>query len=261
MNRIVVLMYHALYEDARGLDAIAAEDRPYAVSTRAFARQLDMLRDAAVPVIDPAQLETGKTPGSGVILTFDDGHASNAELALPLLAERGLTAAFFVTTGFIGQRPGYCSWEQLRTLSRAGMLVGGHGHTHRFLSDLDAPLLHEELQRSHTLLQDGLHKAIAQMSFPGGRYNAAVLRDGLSCGFHIFHGSGVGTLRPHSALTGLPLPRIAVRQGMTDTVFLDYALARSSRILRARSLDLAKGLAKNIIGNERYHQLYAKIKS
>ena len=261
MNRVVVLMYHALYDNARGLDAIIPEDRPYAVSTADFARQLDMLRDAAVPVIDPARLETGKTGGAGVILTFDDGHASNAELALPLLAERGLKAAFFVTTGFIGQRPGYCSWEQLRTLSRAGMLIGGHGHTHRFLSDLDAPLLHEELQRSHTLLQDGLRQTVAQMSFPGGRYNSAVLHAGLSCGFHIFHSSTIGALRPHTALTGQPLPRIAIRQGMADALFLDYALARSTRILRARGLDLAKGLAKNIIGNERYHQLYAKIKS
>ncbi len=261
MNRVVVLMYHALYADAQGLDAIAAEDRPYAISTRVFARQLDLLRDASIPVLDPAQLEAGQTGGSGVIITFDDGHASNAELALPLLTERGMTAAFFVTTGFIGQRPGYCSWEQVRTLARAGMLVGGHGHTHRFLSDLPAPQMHDELRQSHALLRNALHQPVMQMSFPGGRHHVAVLQAGLSCGFQVFHGSEVGMLRPHTPLSGQPLPRIAVRRGMRDAVFLDYALARPGRMLLARGLARAKALAKHIIGNERYHQLYAKIKS
>ena len=38
-------------------------------------------------------------PGPGVILTFDDGYREHAELVGPLLAARGLTASFYVSTG------------------------------------------------------------------------------------------------------------------------------------------------------------------
>jgi peptidoglycan/xylan/chitin deacetylase (PgdA/CDA1 family) len=36
-----------------------------------------------------------------VAITFDDGYADNAELALPILARQGLTASFFVATSFL----------------------------------------------------------------------------------------------------------------------------------------------------------------
>ena len=260
MNRVVVLMYHALYENARGLDAIAPEDRPYAVSTADFARQLDMLRDAAIPVIDPARLETGKTGGAGVILTFDDGHASNAELALPLLAERGLAAAFFVTTGFIGQRPGYCSWEQLRTLSRAGILIGGHGHTHRFLSDLAPSEQDFEFSTSRKLLEENLKQPVKQMSFPGGRFNTPCILRAQAAGFSLLYGSEIGTLQAHMTLKSTPQPRIAIRARMTDPAFMAYAQARFSRMFVAQIISALKTTTKHVIGNEFYHRLYSQIK-
>lgn len=40
-------------------------------------------------------------PGNSVVLTFDDGYASNYELAYPLLREYHLPATVFVTTGFL----------------------------------------------------------------------------------------------------------------------------------------------------------------
>ncbi len=43
----------------------------------------------------------GTLPARAVAITFDDGYADNAELALPILKREGLAATFFVATGFL----------------------------------------------------------------------------------------------------------------------------------------------------------------
>ncbi|HJS21859.1 MAG TPA: polysaccharide deacetylase family protein [Steroidobacteraceae bacterium] len=43
----------------------------------------------------------GTLPARAVAITFDDGYADNAELALPILKREALTATFFVATGFL----------------------------------------------------------------------------------------------------------------------------------------------------------------
>jgi len=53
-------------------------------------------------------------------ITFDDGHGSNFEYALPMLESQNLKAHFFITAGWTGSRPGYMGWEELRALRSAG---------------------------------------------------------------------------------------------------------------------------------------------
>src|SRR5215470_1265483 len=56
-------------------------------------------------------------------ITFDDGHVSNFEVALPVLEKCGLKATFFVTVGRVGIHPRTMRWEQLRTLVDRGHSV------------------------------------------------------------------------------------------------------------------------------------------
>jgi len=50
----------------------------------------------------------GRIPSRAMAITFDDGYADNEELAAPILRRLGMTATFFVSTGFLG---GGCMWN------------------------------------------------------------------------------------------------------------------------------------------------------
>lgn len=46
-------------------------------------------------------LARGNLPSRALVITFDDGYADNAEVALPILQRCGLSASFFVSSGFL----------------------------------------------------------------------------------------------------------------------------------------------------------------
>lgn len=47
------------------------------------------------------RLADGSLPERALCITFDDGYADNHDLALPLLQAHGLTATFFIATGYL----------------------------------------------------------------------------------------------------------------------------------------------------------------
>lgn len=46
-------------------------------------------------------LQHGTLPPRALAITFDDGYADNQEVALPLLVKHGMTATFFIASGFL----------------------------------------------------------------------------------------------------------------------------------------------------------------
>lgn len=54
------------------------------------------------------QLLEGTLPERALSITFDDGYRDNAEVALPVLQAHGLTAMFFVATGYLDDD---CMWN------------------------------------------------------------------------------------------------------------------------------------------------------
>jgi peptidoglycan/xylan/chitin deacetylase (PgdA/CDA1 family) len=70
-----------------------------------FAAEMDLIKDVFnVLTLGDAvdRLGAGALPPRALSITFDDGYANNLHLAAPILAARGLSATFFVATGFIG---------------------------------------------------------------------------------------------------------------------------------------------------------------
>jgi peptidoglycan/xylan/chitin deacetylase (PgdA/CDA1 family) len=69
-----------------------------------FAAQMDLLRElfTVVPLGEALdRLAQGSLPPRAVSITFDDGYANNCEIAAPILAERGMSATFFIATGYL----------------------------------------------------------------------------------------------------------------------------------------------------------------
>jgi peptidoglycan/xylan/chitin deacetylase (PgdA/CDA1 family) len=104
----VILMYHRV--------AAPAHD-PYglAVHPDRFAAHVEHLRrlGSTVPVEDVV----GRGSRRRVAVTFDDGYVDNATVAAPMLADAGLPATWFITSGALGSRRFW--WDRL-----AGALLG-----------------------------------------------------------------------------------------------------------------------------------------
>jgi peptidoglycan/xylan/chitin deacetylase (PgdA/CDA1 family) len=109
-----------------------------------------------------------------VRITFDDGNASDVELGLPALVQRGLTATFFVVAGRLGT-PGFVDDTQVRELAAAGMGVGNHGLLHRPWRGLDDDALAAELTEARRLLEDVLDRPVLEAACPFGAYDRRVV--------------------------------------------------------------------------------------
>jgi peptidoglycan/xylan/chitin deacetylase (PgdA/CDA1 family) len=97
----------------------------------ASAAQLDReLRALArlTEVIGPEELEPALRAGRGrrVLITFDDGYRDNYELALPLLRAHGLTATFFLASGFLDERRA-AWWDEIAWMVRHAESAGARG--------------------------------------------------------------------------------------------------------------------------------------
>jgi peptidoglycan/xylan/chitin deacetylase (PgdA/CDA1 family) len=74
------------------------------VCAQEFDRQLQTLSRwfTVLPLKEAVtRLRTGNLPARAACVTFDDGYADNHDVALPLLAARGIPATFFVATSFL----------------------------------------------------------------------------------------------------------------------------------------------------------------
>ncbi|PMQ07805.1 polysaccharide deacetylase family protein [Janthinobacterium sp. AD80] len=77
---------------------------PGEVDARQFQMQLRLLRRFHMPLpLDEAlrRLQDGSLPPRAACITFDDGYADNAQVALPLLRRHGVHATFFIASGYL----------------------------------------------------------------------------------------------------------------------------------------------------------------
>ena len=95
--RLSVLIFHRVFAQPDPL-APSEPDLPrFEQLLRWVSRWFQVLPlDEAV-----ARLAAGTLPPRAAAITFDDGYADNAEVALPALQRAGLPATFFIATGFL----------------------------------------------------------------------------------------------------------------------------------------------------------------
>jgi len=109
-----------------------------------------------------------------VQISFDDGNASDAAIALPALTGHGLRAAFFPVAARIG-RTGSIDRDGLHALVQQGMDIGSHGMRHRSWRRLPDADLDEELVLARALIAEESGTTVDTAACPLGEYDRRVL--------------------------------------------------------------------------------------
>jgi hypothetical protein len=227
------LLYHELSPEPR--------DYSYVLDSGVFAEQLDLF----------TQLRNGT--GLRPELTFDDGHRSNYDVALPQLSAHGIIADFFITAGWTGTRSSYMGWSELRALHHAGQRIGAHGWSHALLTHCDEAELHRELHSARSLLQDKLGTEVTTMSFPGGRFNKRVLDACREAGYTQVYTS---VPRAEPLPLGAMVGRLNIRRDM-GLAWIAKLFEPGSDVLRRLGFeDRLKTATKTILGDGIYAALW-----
>jgi hypothetical protein len=231
---------HFLYHELRPHGC----DYSYVLETNEFEKQIDLF----------LRMREAETPGLWPEVTFDDGHISNFEYALPALLSRGLSARFFITVGWTGKKPGYMGWKELRSLHESGQPIGAHGWSHTLLTHCAPGDLGVELGKAKSVLEDQLGAPITTMSLPGGRYNRRVLEACREAGYTQVYTS---VPRAEREPLGFTVGRLNVRR--------DISLEWIRNVLQPGSRELSnlerqyriKAFAKTVLGDRLYEKLWA----
>ena len=242
-----VLMYHGLHADQ---NAHGRYDSVYSLHPDEFARQLDWLLDNG-----HHSLRIGMPTSQvsrPVLITFDDGDVSNIEVALPLLVERGMVAEFFITTDFIDQ-PGMLSSRDVRSLADAGMGIGAHGKSHRFLEDLDQASMEKELEDSRLQLSTITHQNIEALALPGGRGGERERLAALRLGYRHLFGSMPGSNRETDGESWWQ--RIAITRNTPLDRFAELAQWQGLHPRLSQARFIALSWPKRVLGNAGYERL------
>lgn len=167
----LVLYFHHVHPTLKHYTALDVDDFSYALETvlRMYGPSLD-------PGLLSKSLDQLQLKRPHVLITFDDGYRDNLEYALPILADFGVKALFFVITGRIGQvhdmerNPWkeYLSWDELRDMQKEGHVIGAHTVSHPKLGTLSDLDVQQEMGDSISEIGNQLGVSPVHFAYPYG---------------------------------------------------------------------------------------------
>ncbi len=168
----VILTYHSV------VATLADIDSKYTVSRDQLRSHVDCFIAAGWK---PTALSDALAAASNerrFVVTFDDGYLDNYSVALPVLQEYKIRAAFFLVADALGRgntsifdglgKRAFMAPEHVRELMADGMTVGSHGKTHKRLTELHADELGGELALSRIMLEEQLGVRLEHFAYPFG---------------------------------------------------------------------------------------------
>ncbi len=231
---IPVLLYHAVMDDP---PAWIAE---FTVSPQDFAAQLDAIVDSGrTPVTISAVADhlagRASLPSRPVVLTFDDGFADLPGPTAEALADRGLPATAYLTTGAV--TPGgrsllppapMMTLDRAAELERSGMEIGSHTVTHAQLDTLSGKALAHELRTSKAVLEDALGHPVRHLAYPHGYNSPRVRAESARAGYET--ASAVRHALSSRRDERYRIARLIVRRGHTLADFEGWLAGDGARI-------------------------------
>ena len=213
MTRTPVLCYHRISGPLElGVTRVARGvfERQMATLARAGWRTqtLDQFASAVRRAVAPS--------GDEFLLTFDDGYASLAAHAYPVLARLGFTATTFLVTDHVGatntwdvrytwRRLPHLDWRTVEEWRARGFDFASHTASHARLTWLGDARAAQELGRSRDALVRRLGAAAGRaIAYPFGAADERIERLARAAGYELGFG-GV-----HANGSGLRVPRVPV---------------------------------------------------
>lgn len=178
-------------------------------------------------------------------ITFDDGNASDVEIALPELARRELRATFFLLTGRLG-KPGSLGEADVTALAQAGHHIGLHGADHVDWRQLDAGGRVREFAEARAQLSALAGHRVDTAAAPFGFYDRQTTHTLRKLGFTALYTSDRGMTRPDEFIQ----PRNCLEGRMDDAALED---ALQGRVRPLRRVRRALGVARRRLLPLRVH--------
>jgi len=226
---VPILVYHVINTQPAGSSANAA----LYVPTSDFSSQMQALKANGWHAVTLDQLEaywTRGTPlGSGqpIVITFDNGYASQYTNALPVLKGLGWVAVENLQLTGLPPSEGGLTDAQIRGLTAAGWEIDTQGLDHTDLTTLDPAQLANDLAAARQMLRSRYGARVNWFSYPSGDYDPTVTAAVTAAGY-----VGATTVNPGWAgpqQDRFRLPRLPVTAGTTPSQLLaEITAARSN---------------------------------
>ncbi len=220
----VILAYHSIGEPPLGETGA----KRYCVPVAEFRKQAEYV------------VGVTRSPGHKVTsigITFDDGDITNYTNTYPILKSLGIKAHFFIIGSKINSF-GYMTWDKIRELKDAGMIIGSHGMTHRILIGLNDDELDYELSMSKELLEDNLGISVDSFSIPRGFHNRKIIKKAKDFGYKTIFTSG---------------NRIPVKADWDMNYFIK--VLKNGYSFKDRAGESIKNSAKRLLGPRNYDKM------
>jgi peptidoglycan-N-acetylglucosamine deacetylase len=158
-------------------------------------------------------------------LTFDDGHPTQLDVAVPALLDHNLQGTFYLIAGH---------WTRIgnwKAAAAAGQEIGNHSMDHRHASDLGPFEAVRQVAEAKRTLEDVLGFLVWTFAYPYTEITPDLRRAASDCHLLCRGGSGPGYLSPASEPDWADLPsQVALSELEPGTYrgWIDTAVARRS---------------------------------
>jgi len=206
------------------------------VSPESFARQVDWLKRKSFQFLSLDEVIMRPKVNLGeraVALTFDDGFRDNYENGFSLLLRHQKSAALFVVVDWIGQKD-FMSWSEIRELADAGVTMGSHSLSHRWLPNImDERELDDEIFGSKKIIEDRLGREVRHFCYPVGGVDERVAERVKRAGYKA---AWVAGAKPSVVISEPQLCLRRVKVGTRDSSIIRFMLkAYGIKVLSVRN--------------------------
>jgi peptidoglycan/xylan/chitin deacetylase (PgdA/CDA1 family) len=180
VKRVCVLTYHAIDERESVLSVSPGQLRAHLETIARSGRRVLPASRLASGFEEAAPVEDGS-----FVLTFDDGYASVARDAAPLLREFGFPYAIFLVTNWVGRdnswpsqpswvpRAPLADWGQIARLVEDGAELGLHTADHRALDGAPEAVVRQQIDEGTAEIERRSGLVPRLFAYPGGAADAA----------------------------------------------------------------------------------------